>query len=166
MSKLIGRYFVIAVSLILLPLAHATVLVPGGGPQIFVFGDVGSGADGNSYTFSGPSVLTIVDGFLDGDQFSVYDGAVFLGNTSTPLNDGQFCGDYATCLSSTAYSSGSYTFGAGTHSVDIFVLQSPYGDGGAFLELNPAATPEPGSLLLVGTGVLSVVGAVRRRRLA
>ncbi len=55
--------------------------------------------------------------------------------------------------------------GSALSSVDFFLLDSNYNEWGADNEpYTPAgATPEPGSLLLMGTGALGIIGALRRR---
>ena len=51
--------------------------------------------------------------------------------------------------------------GAGTHSIDVYVTNEGLYTG---LEVEFfATTPEPSSLLLMGTGVLALIGVVRRK---
>jgi PEP-CTERM motif len=52
--------------------------------------------------------------------------------------------------------------GSGKSSVDFFLFDTDGNEWGADAE-PLTATPEPGSLLLMGTGALGLIGAVRRR---
>jgi hypothetical protein len=51
--------------------------------------------------------------------------------------------------------------GSGQSTVDFFLFDSNFNQWGA--QAAPVTTPEPGSLLLLGTGVLGVLGSIRRK---
>lgn len=106
--------------------AHATSITIGGGPVSFGFGGVISSpaASGNPYTFTGPAIITVTDGFEVGDRFSVYDGTTLLGDTSVPGSSpaGPECDSYATCIEDPNYSHGTFAIGDGSHDIDIFAI--------------------------------------------
>ena len=75
------------------------------------------------WTFSGPASLLVLDLFLSGDQFQVFDNSVSLGLTSAPgvtIQCGQvLIGDIGCALADLDFSRGVYVFGPGNHSITI-----------------------------------------------
>jgi hypothetical protein len=150
------------------PMPLGTPLTSGTSTQ-FNFGAVGSPSDNNPFFFSGSGVVTVLDAYADGDQFSVYDNSIYLGTTSMPVNDESNCGgNFADCYANLSFSRANYSLGTGNHSITIFTTMSPYGGGGALigLGLEPAdasPVPEPSSIIMLGTGLCAAAGAIRRK---
>ena len=105
----------------------------------------------------------MVDGFHSGDQFQVFDFGVSLGLTSSVASgvDGCSGGNGPIhCLADSRFSNGSFSLGAGSHSMTISTVAGET-SGGAWFEV-ASGVPEPYSFLLVGLGLGLI--AWRRRR--
>ena len=77
---------------------------------------------------SGPEIafqLTVVDAFLVGDVFTVYDFGSPIGSTTLVTNTGAASGtdDPAVALTIDALSRGFFNLGSGNHSIEIMVAQ-------------------------------------------
>jgi hypothetical protein len=125
-----------------------------------------------TFTLTQPGYLSVVDCYFDGDQFEIRDGATLIATTSVPLNDGQFVltPDLA-WLNHTAFSWASIPLAAGSHSINVRVIQGATGftSGKAFLRVDYDHYGEPiptlGWLGLLGLAVvLAAVGFVFLRR--
>jgi hypothetical protein len=109
-----------------------------------------------------------------------YDYQMTFTLTSPTMLSGEFAADNSACLSLDGSPTGMCTvngdhgfeqytpfelgiLGPGTHTLDAIVFNE--GDiTGLELEIGPeGTTPEPSSLLLMGTGVLGLIGVVRRK---
>ena len=96
------------------------------------------------WTFiAGPSGadLTVVDAFLLGDRYEVFDGGVSLGLTSVPAPSGS-CGDNPVpCLADPGASKRTFTLGAGAHSITIKAVVFPFGSGAAYFRVTTGTGP-------------------------
>jgi len=152
--------------------AHAAVL-PYATWLDFSFSGVGdtvSPSEGFTLTAAGPTLLRVTDGFLIGDVFRVSiddgSGAVTFDTSAVLAGDSgeQAGGDPETVWADARVSKGSILLGAGIWEIDIEVLASPFGGGGAFIRAD-RAVPEPMTLALTGLG-LAALGFARRKRKA
>ena len=155
--------------------AKADTLTLNGGWDMFYFGgttpatlnyfqDINGNAIDFTFTLTSSAILTVADGWWDGDQFTVTNNGVSIGNTSTPVFDGQYVGDsWYDALKNPAFSSRSWVLGPGAYDISGVAIQSPigYGEGGIAL----GAVPEPATwaLLILGLGM---IGFAARRRAA
>ena len=119
------------------------------------------------WTFSGAGSLLVTDAFAVGDIFEVFDFGVSVGTTSVP--DGSVFGGATDnpldTFASGAYSSGTFAFGPGAHSITIRPTASPFGSGAAMFQLQaPPPIPEPSSFALLGIACVGAFVAARRRR--
>ena len=139
----------------------------GGNPLRFTF-VIGSGRTGT---------LTVLDTGFAGDMFSILNGALALGSTSTvPVRQYDASAfateDPAVALADSSFSRAVFTLGAGSYSIGGTLTQSlllgndrlDSTSGALRLDVaSVAAVPEPSSLALLLAG-LGVVGTVARRR--
>lgn len=117
-----------------------------------------------TFTAATSVVLTVVDAFLGGDRFEVFDFGVSLGLTSDPIA-GVDCGDDpAVCLATPGISSGTFLLGAGNHSLSITPVLSPDDGGSGYLKVQ--AVPEPATWITLGAGLLLIVLRRRKKGLA
>jgi hypothetical protein len=136
-----------------------------GWTQFFWSGDVITPADGFSFTSLGPVTVKVTDAFNVGDAFDIFDNAAPSFSTPSVLNTGALLTDDPdVAYAGTDYSHAAFTFGAGSHVLTLAIREHATGfnSGGAFLRAD-AATPEPGSLLLLGMGLAAGVLALKRR---
>lgn len=141
----------------------------------FCFGGAGSAATagcqnaatagtvGNDMTFTAATsvLFNITDAFESGDTFSVFvNGPLALTTPSVPLGNPGVT-DPNLAFADPAYSHGSIYLNPGTYTVDVFALDSPYGSGGAYVEV--VSTPEPSILLLLGIGLAAIGTRLRKR---
>jgi hypothetical protein len=123
------------------------------------------------WTFTGAGTLFITDIGHIGDRFSWQDSiGGGSGSTSNVTNSGlDPCGlDIACSALNASYSQGTFSLGAGNHSLTITLLQNALNTTGgqAVFKVTSAvaAVPEPGTLSLMGAGLIMAVGLLRRRR--
>jgi len=158
--------------------ASALPLTLDGGWSDFSFAETGSSWD-TEFTFSivAPAYLVVTDAYTSGDRFAFYANGALLGETSVPTQLGESTSDLDYALESDIWSSGQALLQAGSYTITGITIDSPYGSGGAAIQLasvsleapeldGPGATvplPAPALLLLGGLGIL---GAAARRRAA
>lgn len=160
--------------------ASALSLVVDSGWQAFSFGGVGSTwSDDFTFTISGPAYFAVTDAFCAGDQFAFAVNGTNIGNTSVPFYDGT-CNDGTTrttdpafAYSSSLWSHGQVLLGAGSYTVTGTTVLSPFGSGGAYVQLSSTSLGGPGigSVPVPAAGVLLAsafggVAALRRRKKA
>ncbi|MCW5756430.1 MAG: hypothetical protein KIT54_04255 [Phycisphaeraceae bacterium] len=106
----------------------------------FTFGDVGSMTTETLVVPAGCTKLKVTDAFLSGDRFRVrvLDGGSVVANfnTSVPTTTGASIGsDYDAAYADRRWSSNAVNLRPGTYRLEITVLDSPFGSGGAAYEL-------------------------------
>lgn len=119
-----------------------------------------------TFTSTGSAGVTLVDAFLLGDAFELFDFGTSIGTTSSP-GTGSCGSDPVGCLIDPDASKGFFALGSGSHALTIEVLSSPFGGGAAYFRVDatqPSHTPEPGTWMLLSSGLLGLAGYTWRRR--
>jgi hypothetical protein len=114
------------------------------------------------------SQVTIVDAFLKGDIFTLYDFGVPVGSTTLVPNLGTGTEtDPDLALLDFGYSRGTFGLGAGAHSLTIQVALNALDStgGAAYFRVDPCGIPVPPTVYLLGTSLLGLVGLRFRRNL-
>jgi hypothetical protein len=114
------------------------------------------------WTFSSTAgvLLTVTDAFDAGDRFEVFDFGVSLGLTSLP-GSGDCGDDPVPCLANPSISSRVFSLLPGNHSITIVPTLSPSGGGAGYFRAT--AVPEPTTLLLLGSGLATLLLRKTRR---
>jgi hypothetical protein len=152
------------------PAAKADIAMPTGVWEVFDFGPAGvtsgywqdlSGSP-LTYTFTVVShaVLTVTDGYFNGDQFDVNINGVNTDTSATSFT-GAYEGDnWAAASVNPAFSHSHYSLGAGTYTVTGYAIETPFFGVGAGALLLGVPEPATWAMMLVGFGA---VGAAMRK---
>jgi hypothetical protein len=144
----------------------ATPLTVGSGWNDDVIGAPGATTSNSPWTFTigTPSILSIVDGFIPGDTYTI--SGDLSGITSFyagSLTDVQASGTYGAAWTDDSYSKLALWIAPGTYSFSITGDGAGGTPAGLGVRLDAAAMPEPASWALM-VGGLGAIGAVMRRR--
>ena len=119
-----------------------------------------------SFTLTQNAIMTIVDGFLVGDQFEVFSNGVSLGTTSLPGTGGTNTGmNFDAALADGIHSMGRFILGPGSYLISLDVLSRSGTDtalhlGAIRVDVGQVPVPAGGMLLLSALGLM----AFRRHR--
>ena len=105
-----------------------------------------------TFTAAGPVTLTVVDCFLIGDRFEIFDGGTSMGFTSVPGAGPSAGSDPANCFFNPAISAGTFPLGPGSHSITIGLTASPFTAGAAYFRVDSDAAPPVGYYVLDAFG--------------
>ena len=149
-------------------ISSAATLTADTGWTEFNFDGTGSlWSDTFDFTITQASTLTVTDAFQAGDIFEVFSGVTSLGFTSNPTGSGdQIFDDYDAAAASPVWSTGVWTFLAGSYTISGLVSESPFGSGGAALRLDTdvSAVPIPAAAFLFAPALLGFMGLRRKAK--
>lgn len=134
------------------PVTGCAFADPAGGFCIESSGTLTALLDAPAWTFvaaPGGATLTVVDTFLSGDSFQVFDFGILIGPTSAPAPDVDCGDDPVICLGTAGMSVGTFALAAGAHSLTL-VAAAGSELGSAYLQVTgaQATVAEPTSLAL------------------
>jgi hypothetical protein len=114
------------------------------------------------------ATLTVVDAFLSGDRFTIFDFGIPIGSTSVPAV-GFGCGaDPVVCLAEVHQSSGVFSLLPGAHALTIVATTAPSQSGAGYFQVTgdavDAVVPEPTTILLIASGLAALIVRPRQRR--
>lgn len=175
MKKIIGYLSIALVALLIAVPSYAGPITVDAGWYGFCFGGAGSPASegcqnsgigecGNPISFTATSAVLfkITDAFDYGDNFQVWINNALALTTPVVESGSGSVSDPDTAFSNPAYSSGSLLLPAGIYTIEVYVVNSPYSGGGAYLEVETASVPEPATMLLFGAGLIGLAGLRRK----
>jgi len=141
--------------------AHAISITVDGG--WVAFNSNATSTDGPfTFTSSGPVQLTVLDRYVYGERWDVYDAATYLGATSVvPIGGGNCQGAVDPCFADPNVSRGFFNLGGGAHSISL--VQIAGGSTSGSLRVD-TIVPEPGSAALVASSLTGLAGLLGRRR--
>lgn len=123
-----------------------------------------------SFTANGNVNLFVTDWAVASDLFDVYDNGVLLGSTSNASGAG-FTLDYDFAYADARWSSGTWLLTAGSHEISILSKFIPYIAGTNYVYPDSTVAlkvesevPEPGTMILLGTGLAGLAGFSARRK--
>jgi PEP-CTERM motif len=123
--------------------------------------------DAPAWTFvasAAGATLTVIDVFLSGEKFDVFDFGQLIGTTSLPPRLGIDCDeDPVVCLATPGMSVGIFNLAAGAHSLELVLTRG--GQGVGYLQVADAVAqvPEPASMALMLGGLAALWGSRRRQ---
>jgi len=125
--------------------ASAGLLTLDGGWQTFSFADAGSSwSESFTFTIEDDAWLAVTDAFLSGDQFEFFADGISFGLTSNPTSfNEQISGDYDAAFADSGWSSAEIMFSAGTYEITGLTVLSPFGSGGAAIQLSSTSLGGP-----------------------
>ncbi|NMH60587.1 hypothetical protein [Alteromonas ponticola] len=153
--------------------AQADIITLDSGWNSFAFSGVGSPwGQTFEFTITDTAWFAVTDAFLSGDRFEFFLDGVSLGLTSMPTTQGDIIFDnYDSAFGDARWSSAEVMLGAGTYQVTGTTILSPYGSGGAAVQLSStslggptfANVSEPALPLLLGIALTSLFIRARKR---
>lgn len=125
------------------------------------------------WTYTGAATLVVTDLYVPGDEFNIYDNGILIGSSNavpdwstfedSPYDSPPWTDDPETAYNDAEYFSHfGYDLGAGSHDITIQATNLPSGFSDSTVTLE-VVTPEPGSILLFGTGLAGLAGMIRRK---
>ncbi|UCE77152.1 MAG: hypothetical protein JSU62_02775 [Gammaproteobacteria bacterium] len=84
--------------------------------------------------YGGSGTITVVDAFMSGDQFEIFDNYMSLGLTSAPGS--AYCGTPDQCIGMAEMSAGVFELTPGYHAITIGVVLNPFYVGAAFFRVD------------------------------